>query len=193
MSRSDDTTEDSRHQFGTERRSMIGMLRRLVVGVTSGPFWQGIGVLLIDSASKETLRAENFSGIGFYARPAPGANAEMIVGMLGGAENPAILATRDEATRRKFANIDADETMAYNTKVGVRMSKDSKILACSHGGAPVELAKASELNDLRAFVVAQFSGAGHVHGVAGASTNSTAPVGSPPSSSYPGTDVLKGE
>jgi hypothetical protein len=73
---------------------------------------------------------------------------------------------------------------------------DAEVLVHDGSGGAGELAKASELNDLRAFVMQQFSGAGHVHGVSGASTNATTPVVTPvepPTASYPGTSVLKGK
>jgi hypothetical protein len=193
MSRSDDTTEDLRRQVGNTMRMLHGMVRRFQVSLTSGALWQGIGILLLDNTTRETVHAEPFTGIGFYSRPAPGVNAEFIVAHLGEAQNPMIVATRDEDTRKRVAKIDQDETMTYNTQVGVRMTKDGEILACAHGGTPVELAKASELNDLRAYVHAQFSGVGHGHPAPGGATTGTTPNGAAPASDYPGTSVLKGE
>jgi len=62
----------------------------------------------------------------------------------------------------------------------------------------VGLAKASELNDLRAFVVQQFSAPGHTHTLVsgGTVTTGVAPVVLPvpaPATAYPGTVVLKGQ
>lgn len=197
MSRTDDTTADRRAQVSKANRDNLNMLRRMVVRVTSKPFWQAVGVLLLDGATRETVAAEVFSNIGFYSRPKSGANAEAVVANLGGAaENGVIIATRDEDTRKRVAQLDQDETMAYNTLAGVKMTKAGKIFACAHGGTPVELALASELNNLRAFVMQQFSAPGHTHGVSGAVTNSVVPVVAPvaaPATAYPGTDVLKGQ
>lgn len=60
-----------------------------------------------------------------------------------------------------------------------------------HAGGSDKLALRSELNDLRAYVATQFSGAGHAHHVSGSATDATTPIGVPPTS-YPGTQVLKG-
>lgn len=195
MSRSDDTIEETRAQGSVDRRHMLGMLRRMTLRVTSTGFWQVAGALLSDGVTREARLAEVFSGIGFYSRPKPGANAESVVGFVGGAENPCIIATREEDTRKRVAAIDQDETATFNTKAILHITKAGKVLAylAGHVADAVGLAKASELNDLRAFVAAQFTDAGHVHGVSGASTNSTAPVGVPPSTDYPGTSVLNGQ
>ena len=76
------------------------------------------------------------------------------------------------------------------------IDRTGKIHARLPNGTTHELAFASEVNNLRAFVMQQFSGAGHVHGVSGAATNSTAPVITPvvaPATAYPGTAVLRGQ
>lgn len=188
----DDTTREWREQISTDRRTWTGMIRRMAITLTNGAFWQVVGHLLIDGKTKETREAEVFSGIGFYARPKARANAEALVVFPGGAANPVVVGTRDEDVRKKVANIDQDEAAAYNTVAVLHITKGAQIHARTPGGTAVELAKVSELNDLRAFVAAQFSGAGHAHGVSGAATNSTVPVGIPPTA-YAGTDVLKGQ
>lgn len=198
MSSSDGTIEDVRAQTTTDRRNTIGMIRRMAVKLTRRPFWQVAGLLLLDRSTKEALNAEVFSGIGFYARPKEGANAEAILGFPGGPENPCIIGTRDEDVRKRVANIDADETAAFNSQAVLRITKAGKILAYLAGQVAdaVGLAKASELNNLRAFVMQQFSGAGHGHAVSGAATTTTVPIVAPvaaPATPYPGTDVLKGQ
>lgn len=196
MSRTDDTTADHRAQVGKANRDNLNMLRRMVVRVTSKPFWQAVGVLLLDGVTRETAQAEVFSGIGFYSRPKAGANAEAVIANLGGAvENGVIVATRDEDTRKRVAQIEQDETMAYNTTAVLHITKASKVLAylAGHIADAVGLAKVSELNDLRAFVAAQFSGVGHSHAAPGGATTGTTPVGSVPSTNYVGTTVLKGQ
>lgn len=198
MSSSDGTIEEARAKNTVDRRTFLNTLRRLRVSLTSETFWQGVGVLLIDRVTKQAVRAEVFSGIGFYARPHGAANTEMIVGYEGGAENPYVLATRDEDTRKRVAKIDKDETMAFNTLAVMHIVKAGQVLAylAGHLADAVGLAKASELNNLRAFVMQQFSAPGHTHGVSGAVTNSVVPVVAPvaaPVSAYPGTTVLKGQ
>lgn len=193
MSRSDDTIADNREQIGTKNRDVLGMIRRMRIGVTGKTFWQAVGLLLLDGVTRETLPVEVFPGIGFFARPAVGANAECIVAHAGGRSNPAIVATRDEGTRRKMAAIDNDETAMFNTLVGVYATKGGKIEARTAAGPAVELAKASELNDLRAFVADQFSAIGHSHASPAGPTTSTVAIGTVPTTDYPGTEVLKGE
>jgi phage gp45-like len=193
VSRIDETIEERRDRTSPLARDIAGVLRWFAITLTSGPTWQVIGHLLIDGLTRETRSAAVFSGIGFYSRPKAGTNREAIVANIAGAENPVIIATRDEDTRARVADIDEDETMAYNTVVGVLLRKDNKILACMHGGTPVELAKASELNSLRAFVAAQFAAVGHSHTVVGGATTATAALGAVPTTSYPGTQVFKAE
>lgn len=198
MSSSDGTIEEARAKNTVDRRTWLNTLRRMRVSLTSETFWQGVGVLLMDRVTKQAVRAEVFSGIGFYSRPHGAANTEMIVGYEGGAENPYVIATRDEDTRKRVAKIDKDETMAFNTLAVMHIVKAGQVLAylAGHLADAVGLAKASELNNLRAFVMQQFSGPGHTHGVSGAVTNSVAPVVVPvvaPASAYPGTTVLKGQ
>jgi len=123
VSRTDDTIEDRVHARGLEYRGSMNMLRRFGVTVTGDVMWQLVGVILLDQTTKETPSAEVFSGIGFYSRPAPGANAEAITAAVGGAENQVIVATRDEDLRRRMAKLDQDETAIYNTKATVVIKK----------------------------------------------------------------------
>lgn len=103
-SSSGDSIEEARRLIGTERRSHTNMLRRFSLSITSDALWQLIGMLQLDSRTVETREAEPFLNAGFYSRPPVGVNAEAIVAFLGGdAENPVIIATRDEDTRRKAA------------------------------------------------------------------------------------------
>lgn len=203
MSSSDSTTEDFRAQNTVDRRNTIGMLRRMAITVTSGGFWQSVGVLLADGVTKETVDAPVFSGVGFTARPKQGSNAEDIIGYVGGSENPCIIATRDEDLRRrvfpKNAPLGQDETAAFNT-LAVLHIKAGAILAYLVGqiANAVGLAKASEVNNLRAFVVQQFSAPGHTHTLVsgGTVTTGVVPVVLPvvvPATEYPGTTVLKGQ
>lgn len=193
MSRIIDSIADTREQIGSKNRSVLGMLRRMVVSVTSGTIWQVVGLTLLDGITKETQPVEVFSGIGFYSRPSPGANTEAIVGHVGGRENPAIIALRDEDTRRKIAKIEQNETAMYNTLAILLVDKDGHMHARFPNGTTKRLAFVDDLNALRGFVAAQFSGAGHVHAAPGGPTTSTVPVGAPPSTSYDGTEVLRSQ
>lgn len=199
MSSSNSTIEETRNHNSVDRRNAIGVIRRMTVRVTSKPFWQVVGALLLDGVTREVRESEVFSGVGFYARPKQGSNVDAIIGYEDGAQNPYIIATRDEGTRRKVAKDCAqDETMAFNTQALLHITKAGKVLAylAGHLADAVGLAKASELNNLRAFVVQQFSAPGHTHGVSGAVTDSVVPVVLPvvaPTTAYPGTTVLKGQ
>jgi phage gp45-like len=128
VSSSTDDVIDAREQTGTKNRHILNMLRRVAITVTRRPFWSTVGVLLLDGFTKETRDIEVFSGIGFYSRPAPGVRAEAIVAHVGSAENPAIIATRDEDTRKSVAkDVDQDETTIYNTKAIVHVKKNTTI------------------------------------------------------------------
>lgn len=195
MSTTDGTIRDFRNDVSPDRRHVLGSLRRMAVRLTSSAFWKVVGHLLLDG-TEEVRDVEVFSGIGFYARPKKGNRAEALVVFPGGAANPIAVATRDEDSRKIAASIDNDETAMFNTQCGVYATNGGKIEAREPDGTAVELAKASELNNLRAFVMQQFSGAGHVHAVSGAATTAVTPVVLPvplPSTDYPGTDVLKGQ
>lgn len=195
MSRTLNGAADWREEVGTSARRLAGLVRRMAVTVTSGAFWQVLGHLLLDG-KPETLDAEVFSGGGFYWRPAAGANAEAIVVFPGGPSNPCVVGLRDEGLRKKMADLAQDEAAMVTSQVGVYATAAGTIEARADGGTAVKLAKASELDDLRAFVMQQFAAPGHTHGVSGAVTNSVVPVIVPvvaPVTAYPGTSVLKGQ
>lgn len=121
------TTDEVRDRTSPESRGSLGALRLFAVGVTSiaGGIWELIGHKMQDARTRETRRAPNFSGIGFYARPHPGAKTDAFAGFVGGSQNPVIVATRDEATRARVANIAPDETAMFNTLA---------IAVCRNGG-----------------------------------------------------------
>lgn len=192
MSRTDDTIAETRQQGSSDRRHLLGMLRRMVIKVTDGAFWQTLGLLLLDGVTPETVQAEVWPGIGFYARPSPSVNAEAIVGFVGGAQNPAILATRDEDTRKRVAKIDQNETMMFNTGAVVLVDKNNHVHIRLANGTTKRLAFNDDLNDLRSFVSDQFTAPGHTHAVAGAATTAVTPTTTPPTA-YSGTDVIRGQ
>lgn len=201
MSTIDDTIDDVRGRTSPQARSISGIARRMEIRLTAGPLWQVVGHLLMDNRTLETRQAEPFTGIGFYSRPAPGANVDAIVLNIAGAQNPMIVATRDEGLRRAIENergeFAEDESAMFNTAVVACCASTGKFMVSTPGGTPHEIAFASEVNNLRAFTMQQFSGPGHVHAIPGpAVTTSTVPVVVPvaaPASAYPGTAVLKAE
>jgi phage gp45-like len=68
-----------------------------------------------------------FSGVGFYARPKVGHNAEAVVVFPGGAANPIIIATRDEDARKAMAKLNADETAVFNSTTVILIKKDGTV------------------------------------------------------------------
>lgn len=152
---SGNTSKDWRDLTSAQARELAGKVRRMAVsvtnvlagvGTTTASFWQVVGHLLLDNTTRETADAEVFSGVGFYARPPAGANAEAIVTFPGGPSNPVIVASRDEATRKKVAGAALqDETFIYNSKVAIRFTASGLIQAYLVGGpVPVKLALASD-------------------------------------------------
>lgn len=156
-SHSSNTTKDWRDFTSTQARELAGKVRRMAVsvtnvlagaGTTTAAFWQVVGHLLLDNTTKETADAEVFSGVGFYARPPAGANAEAIVAFPGGPSNPTIVASRDEATRKKVAgDAKQDETFVFNSQVALRFTNSGLIQAYLVGGpTPVQLALKSDVD-----------------------------------------------
>lgn len=182
------TAEDFAEAIGGFRREVAGFVRRMVVGRTGGGAWQMLGHLLFDVTRREAVDVENYSGVGFYARP-PDNAGEGVVVQVGGPNNKALIATRDEATRQAaFADADLapDETAAYNSAARVHVTAAGLVEARSHGGTAVSLATKADIDDLRSWLVT------HLH--SGVSTGvgvSGAPSTTPPTAS--GTSVLKGE
>lgn len=174
------TAEDFAQMIGTFRRQVAGLVRRMTVKLSDGGVWQVAGHLLFDN-QREAPPAENYPGIGFVARPPANASAEVIVVNVGGQNQPAIVASRDEATRAKVADVVADEAAAYNTLSRVHVKADGTIEARTHAGNAVSLATKADLQALRDYVNNQFSATlGHVHVTpAGPTTTITTVAGAP--------------
>lgn len=142
------TAEDFANQIGEFRRKMAGMVRRMVVKLSDGGVWQVAGHLLFEG-QREAPPAENYPGIGFAARPPAGTSAEAIVVQVGGANQPAIVGLRDEATRAKVSTIVADEAVVYNSVARVYVKADGTIEIRTHAGAAVTLCKHSDMVSLK--------------------------------------------
>lgn len=158
-SSSSNTSKDWRDFTSTEAFRLAGMVRRMAVKITnivknagaapSTSFWQLLGHLLLDNTTQETADAEVFSGVGFYARPPADANAEAIVAFPGGPSNPCVVASRDEATRKKVAGAALqDETFVFNSQVAIRFTASGLIQAylVVGGVPPVPLALKSDVD-----------------------------------------------
>ncbi len=111
----------------------MGAVRRFVITLTDRALWQVAGVLMPDG--REAHRSEIFGGIGFYARPPAGVEAEAIAVMVGDATVPTIVGVRDEATRAAVVgDIRADESAMYNSQALVYVKDDGTIEARSKLG-----------------------------------------------------------
>ena len=142
------TPEDFAKEIGAFRRTVSGLIRRMVVSITDGGIWQMLGHKLIDPTQRETRDVELYPGIGHYARPPSNTgNAEAVVVNIGDQNNPAIVATRDEATRAACVNdITDDETVDYNSASRVYVKADGTIEARTHGGTANQLALKSAID-----------------------------------------------
>lgn len=140
--------------IGETARELGGVIVRATLGTTAESLWRTLTGYLPDG-TRAFRDAEVFSGIGVYARPPTNANAEAIVGTLGGEASAAVvLATRDEGTRRAMAgNINADETILYNSVSVVLVKSTGAIELRTANGTAVALAKASDLTRLRGAIV----------------------------------------
>lgn len=189
------TTKDWRDFTSTQARELAGKVRRMAVsvtnvlagvGTTTASFWQVVGHLLLDNTTQETADAEVFSGVGFYARPPSGANAEAIVAFPGGPANPVVVASRDEATRKKMAPLAQDETAMFNSRVAVYATAAGKVEARADGGTAISLATKADIDALATYI------ASHIHGGVTPGTGPSGPPAGPPPHAT-GTQVLMGQ
>jgi len=181
------TSEDFAEVIGAFRRETAGAIRRMVVGVAQSGVWQMLGHLLFDPTQREQKQVENYPGIGHYAKPPAGTgNAEGIVVQVGGggANNPALVATRDEGTRAAAFSGGADlvdnESALYNSLGRVYVKSDGTIEIRTHAGVAIKLPTMADFLGLIAILNA--SGVGAATNVPGAVTtyqaaNPTWPVG----------------
>jgi phage gp45-like len=149
MSYTDSTTRQWRAETSPDARDARGLVRRMVVNLTTGVFWRTVGHLLLDG-TPELHNAEVFSGVGFYARPKSGHNAEAIVVFPGGGSNPIIIATRDEDARKAMAKLDADETAVFNSRTVIVIKKGGTEEIRAAGGTAEALATKADVAALRA-------------------------------------------
>lgn len=185
MSYTDNTTRDWRDDVSPTRRRLDGLVRRMVVKLSSGVFWQVLGHRLLDG-TRETPQAEVFSGIGFYARPKASHRAEAIVVYPGGSSNPIVIATRDEDARRAVASIGEDESIAFNSSTIILIKANGTVEIRAAGGTAQPLATKADVQALANYLQSMVL----TVDVPGAVTVAPAP-GSVPTPS--GTTVLKGQ
>jgi hypothetical protein len=103
------------------------MARRLTVMRSDDVKWQVRGVRG-GSGGDEVFDAEPFTGIGWYARAPADGTPESVMLSLGGTKHPALIAQRDEETRRKSASdLDEGEGAGFNAVVRIVFRKDGTI------------------------------------------------------------------
>lgn len=192
----DQTTREAREQVGPLMRDIRGMLRRMVVSLTEGPVWQVLGHKLLDSRTRETVAADVFGNIGFSSRPARSSrNAEAFVAFLSGeAQNPVIVATRDEDVRKAIANLSHDESAMWNRATIVLVKSDNTVEIRRGNGVATKLPTFADLQAVADRLddhIATYNL--HTHPVSGAIANPTAmqDVSVPPT--LDGTEVLKAQ
>src|SRR5688572_29787082 len=127
-----------------ELRRSVGSIRRFAIKVTERVLWQLLGYKI--GTVVETHQAEPFTGIGFYSRPPADGRPEAITVNVGGANSPAIVATRDERTRARMAGNLADGESAMYGSGTIVVTGESTIEARSENGTAVALAT---LDDVR--------------------------------------------
>jgi phage gp45-like len=150
VSATDDDVRTRRDATSPETRRWAGLARRMVAKLTRGPTWQVLGHLLLEN-NRETVQAENFSGIGFFARPKASHRSEALVIYPGGAANPIIVATRDEDARKAIAELGEDETAAFNSTTIV-LIKGNTVEVRLAGGTAAAVAKLADLTALKSAI-----------------------------------------
>ncbi|MBA2718937.1 MAG: hypothetical protein H0U52_06820 [Chloroflexi bacterium] len=160
----------------------------MAITLTSKALWQLTGFTLPDG-DVETQKAEAFTGIGFFARPPSSGKPEAIVIMVNDAQNPVVIAVRDEKTRAAIVGaLEQDESAIFNTRALVVIKADGTIEARSASGVAGLLATKADLAALKAAI----TGAATVANDGGAAfkANILAALGA----AWPvGTTKLKGE
>lgn len=142
------TAEDFANAIGSFRREMAGIARRMLVGRSDGGIWQAVGHLLLDNVTREAPDVPHFPGIGIFARPPDGGDAELIVLQVGGPNGKASIAARDEATRAKVNDVAADESALYNSLARVYVKADGTVEVRAHNGAALSLPTMADFNAL---------------------------------------------
>lgn len=170
---------------GSAARDLAGKVRRMIVTRTRSALWQVTGHTLLDG-STETRDAENFAGgAGFYSRPSDDEDTEAIITFPGGAGNPVIIATRQEAVRRVIAaDLNADETQIHNSAVLIRIKANGTVEIRTKAGTAYALAKLSEIQAMRT----AYNSHTHLDPVSGSTGTPSAPMAAPV-----GTTVLKAQ
>lgn len=200
------TTRDFRNRLGGPALDLRNALRRMVIAATDSFLWALDG-FEDDAGNVEREEAEVFAGIGFYARPAAGAEGpEAIVIKVGGQSgHPAVVATRDERALQAYeaaaGGVGPGEVVVFNEDAAVRLTDEGQIHASTPGGPVDQLATKADIDALIATVnalIAKFNEHTHTVPIVGAAgtTASTTPL--PPTPADPAdpascTQILRAE
>lgn len=186
------TAEEFAEMIGAFRREVAAVAKRMVVSLSSGPAWQMLGHTVFNKR-REAPNVEAYQGIGFASRPPAGSkSAEGIVIAVGGVNNPALVATRDEAVRAASAgDLEDDEAAVFNTTARVRVKKDGTVEITSIGGVALRLATYDDVKAIRD----DLDGHSHLYVPypGGAAGTPVATTGNPAVTDPAGTSVIKGE
>jgi len=161
------------------------MIRRMTVIASSLGLWTLEGY-----RSEQDEGVPVFSGIGFYSRPGPNGDPEVVLVKIGGkTAHGVVVATRDETLRRTLTAIKdmlEDETAMFNSKARVHIKADGTVLIDDGSGA-VELALKSD----NAAIISAIAGAAVSAGDGGATFKTN--IGIALSGQPIGTTILKGK
>jgi phage gp45-like len=149
-------TYKSPHELANQgwplERFVRGMIRRMAVTLTTGVLWQVRGYKGGANATggDETPNYEPFTGIGFYSTPPSSGKPEAIVTHYGSTKTGAIVALRDEATRKVGAgDLAQGETCVYNDQARVIVKANGAVEIRLHGGVAVALATYADVKAVR--------------------------------------------
>ncbi len=147
--------QDFAHDTSPENRSTHGAIRRMAIRLTRTVLWQLAGYRNADKTG-ETVDAEPFTGIGFYARPKASDKAEAVLVQVGDSRHTVVVACRNEEARRAVVNalnggsgLAEDETCVYCRAALMHFKSDGTMEARTPGGLAKLLALHQDMIDLK--------------------------------------------
>lgn len=178
-------------EVSPQSRSLRGVARRMAIRLTARVLWQLTGYRNIEGT--ETVDAEPFTGIGFYARPSSGDKAEAVLVQIGDARHAVIIACRNEDARRAVINalnggagLKENESAMYSRAGLVHIKSNGEIEARTPSGSAVALATKDDVQTLRdevaTFIATKYNTHTHAGVTTGPGTSAvTVALGAPPS------------
>ena len=127
------TVRSLRRRQGGIGNLVGGIVRRMRLVASSAVAWTAAGVVDADG-SVEADDAEVFPGIGFYARPKSGDNAEVILLKVGGQSGHAVIvATRNQDGIKRIGELGEDETIVFTSTTAVKIDSAGQVLVGAIG------------------------------------------------------------